>query len=155
MSTYYPPGAFFFSVMLIGAGAGGSAPNADGSFQEVSGIQAELETETVTEGGENRFAYHLPRNVRYPNLVLKRGVVGKGSALADWMAATFDSGLAVPITPKDLLVSVLDQNRNPLLSWTFHAAYPIRWQLASLESMENKVLIETLELSYNYFDRMS
>src|SRR5690242_1327286 len=125
MSVYYPPGAFFFSVTLIGAGAGGSAPNADASFQEVSGIQAELEADSVTEGGENRFAYRLPRNVRYPNLVLKRGVVSSGSALADWMTTTFTSDLAVPIAPQDLLVSVLDENRNPLMAWTFHSAYPL------------------------------
>lgn len=153
--AYYPPGAFYFSVTLMGAGAGGRSPNADGSFQEVSGIQAELETETVTEGGENRFAYRLPRHVRYPNLVLRRGVVTSGSALGDWVTSTFASGLSIPIGPKDLLVSVLNENAAPLLSWTFHGAFPIRWELATLESTQNKILIETLELSYNYFNRTS
>ena len=32
-----------------------------------------MEIETVVEGGENRFVHRLPKPVKHPNLVLKRG----------------------------------------------------------------------------------
>jgi phage tail-like protein len=151
---YYPPGAFYFSVSTISDGAASLLPSLDASFQEVSGIEAEFETEAVEEGGENRFAYRLPRFVRYPNLVLKRGVVPFGSSLADWLTATLGSGLAVPIVPKDLMVTLLTAIGIPLIAWTFVRAYPVHWQLDSLSSTDNKVLIETLQLNYNYFNRV-
>jgi len=153
--TYYPPGAFYFSVQVIGAGAGAPAASVDASFQEVSGIQAELEVQTVVEGGENRFAYRLPRYVKYPNLVLRRGAVTSGSTLVDWVTATLGSGLAKPVEPRDLMVSLLNSAGSPLISWTFVRAYPVKWDLAPLDSTQNKVLIESLELAYNYFNRVA
>ena len=156
MSTiFYPPAAFFFSVQVIGSGAGSPASSVDASFQEVSGIQAELEVQTVVEGGENRFAYRLPRYVKYPNLVLRRGAVTKGSTLGDWVTSTLGTGLAKPVEPRDLMVNLLNTTGSPLLSWTFVRAYPVKWDLAPLESMQNKVLIESLELAYNYFNRVA
>lgn len=154
VEPYYPPGAFYFSVTTMGAGATSGGTEIDASFQEVSGIKAEFETQTVVEGGENRFAWRLPKNVKYPNLVLKRGAVAKGSALGDWVVATLGSGLATPIVPKDLMVTLLDSKGTPLIAWTFVRAWPLRWELAALTSTENKVLIETLEFSYNYFNRV-
>jgi phage tail-like protein len=151
---YYPPGAFYFSVTTMVPGKAPAGTEIDSGFQEVTGIQAGYDTETVVEGGENRFVWRLPKAVKYPNLVLKRGAVAKGSALGQWVIDTLGSGLAVPIAPKDLMVSLLDAAGNPLISWTFVRAWPLRWELASLTSTDNKVLIETLEMSYNYFTRL-
>jgi phage tail-like protein len=151
---YYPPGAFYFRVSVIRAGAGPGGPEIDSSFQEVSGLQAEFEVETVVEGGQNKFAWRLPRYVRYPNLVLKRGAVVKGSTLGAWMQKAFSEGLSNPIQPKDLTVTLLDVKGTPLMSWMVVQAYPLRWELAPLSSDENKVLIETLELAYCFFSRV-
>ena len=41
-----PPVAFYFNVTFEGL--------IETSFQEVSGLQLEMETETIKEGGENR-----------------------------------------------------------------------------------------------------
>jgi len=149
--VYYPPGAFYFSVSMVGASQAGI----DASFQEVSGIEATLDVENVEEGGENRFSHRLPRIVKYPNLVLKRGLVTSGSLLADWLTSTLAAGLAQPVVPKDLLVTLLNMRKSPLLSWTFTRAFPLRWELAQLNSERNEVLIETLELSYDYFQRVA
>lgn len=152
--TYYPPPSFHFGVAFIGATAGALLSNLDASFQEVSGIQADMEVDTIIEGGENRFAYRLPRSVKYPNLVMKRGVVTMASTLASWVEDTLGSGLATPVEPRDLLVSLLNKDSIPLISWNIVAAYPVKWQLAPLAAMDNSVLVETLELAYNYFNRI-
>jgi phage tail-like protein len=153
MEPFYPPRNFHFSVTVIGAGAGSQQPDADASFQEIAGMQARMEVETVVEGGENRFAYRLPRYVNYSNLVLKRGLVPNGSALTRWAAEALGGGLALPIETKDLKISLLNDKGTPMASWTFQRTYPLRWELAAFNSKGSEVLIETLELAYNYFFR--
>ena len=77
---YYPPPAFYFNLTVIGSATALFAMTMiDASCQEVTGIQAEFEFETVVEGGENRFVHRLPRYTKFPNLVLKRGIVTKTS----------------------------------------------------------------------------
>lgn len=150
--TYYPPAAFAFDVQLLGGGtASTTAGGADASFQEVSGITAELLTEEVAEGGENRFAHQLPQRNKYSNLILKRGVVTANSVLSNWTRETLESGLAIPIMPQNILVTLMDQTQAPLMSWSFNNAFPVKWDVADLNSMDNKILIETLEFSYSYF----
>jgi phage tail-like protein len=151
---YYPPGAFYFTVSILTAGGGPRTPSRDSAFQEVSGIQAEFETETVFEGGENRFAWKLPRYAKYPNLVLKRGLVTRGSALSTWVLSSIQSGLALPVSTRDLTVKLLNMQSQPLITWTIVRAYPLRWQLGDLNSTSNTVLVESLELSYCFFTRV-
>lgn len=153
MEPFYPPPAFHFSVTVLGARAGAPSPGADASFQEVAGIQARMEVENVIEGGENRFVHRLPRFVSYPNLLLKRGLVPSGSELAGWVTRILGGGLAAPVEPRNLKVALLNDRGTPILSWTFERAWPLRWEVGSLHSQDNRLLVETLELSYNYFFR--
>ena len=77
MSSYYPPVGFHFRVVFEGPFG-----DADMRFQNVSGLSAEIGTETLEEGGENRFSHRLPTTPKYPNLVLKRGMlIGSGLLL--------------------------------------------------------------------------
>jgi len=153
-NTYYPPPKFYFSVSLLGSGtASASVTSIDSSFQEISGIEAEFGVEEVAEGGENRFVHRLPKQAKYPPLVLKRGVVTKSSALGDWVSTTLNSTLSGPIVPQNLMVTLLGPDANPLLAWTFSNAWPLKWVTSSLNSSENEVLTESLEFSYSYFTR--
>lgn len=153
---YYPPGAFYFAVSILGSGTALSVlTDIDASFQEISGIQAEFGVEEVAEGGENRFVHRLPLPAKYSNLVLKRGVVTKTSFLAEWFGQTVGSGLSLPILTQNVLVNLLGPEGTPLIAWIFVNAWPVRWDVGPLDSMDNKVLIETLELSYNYFERFN
>ena len=47
----------------------------DVRFTEVGGLSLEVTTEEVAEGGENRFIQKYPGRVKYPELVLKRGLL--------------------------------------------------------------------------------
>lgn len=153
--TPYPPPAFYFGV-VVGGGSGSpssGSPAVDGSFQDVSGIESEIDIEEVPEGGENRFVHRLPGRVKYPNLVLKRGLVTKDSLLANWFAETVGSNYVQPVEPRSVQVNLLGDDHYPRVSWFFDHAYPVKWQLGSLNSETNGVAVETLELAYNFFVR--
>lgn len=146
MSSFeYPPVGFRFSVRFA------SNSDADASFAEVSGISAEVTTEEVIEGGENRFKHRLPLHVSYPPLVLKRGVAVSNSPLVKWVYNTIDLGFNAPIIPRDLTVHLLDESNKPLLSWTFENAFPIKYEISGLKADSNQLAIETIELSYKRF----
>jgi phage tail-like protein len=165
---YYPTGAFYFSVkvldpvtlgslaMNLATGDFGSILSSiDASFQEVSGIESQFDVEEVREGGENRFVHRLPRYTKYSNLVLKRGVVTKLSFLAEWFGLTIGASLSLPIVPMNVLVMLLNNEGWPAIAWFFANAYPVRWEIAPMDSMDNKILTEKLEFSYNYFQRLN
>jgi phage tail-like protein len=152
--TIYPLPAFYFTLRVLHK-PGIEIPHSeiDASFQEISGIAAELDTESVVEGGENRFVHRLPKQPKYPNLVLKRGVTAKESFLAEWTAKTLASDLTSPIQPHDLMVTLLNERGDPAMTWTFANAYPVKYGVSALSSQEDKILIETLEFVYSYFKR--
>jgi len=153
---YYPPGGFHFEVAVLGSMTAPAANTSiDASFQEVSGIEAHFDVDPVAEGGENRFVHKLPKPTQYSDLVLKRGIVTEDSFLAEWVGETIGSGLSVPIIPQNLLVTLLNGEGTPTIAWGFVNAYPLKWEVAPMKSMENQVLTETLVFSYNYFERVN
>lgn len=123
----------------------------DTSFQEVSGLSKEMNTEDIVGGGENRFKYRLPTTTVFQNLVLKRGVSKKDSPLLTWCSDTLEDGFTKAITPKDIHVKLLNSKGNPCMAWNFMKAYPVKWSGAELNSEKNALFIETIELAYQYF----
>ncbi len=138
---------FYFSVSFTG-----QSGKRDAAFQEVTGISKTLNTEEIVSGGENRFKYRLPTQVSFENLTLKRGIVLMKSPLIDWCQQTLDNGLAMAIKPKDVIVKLLNADGQACQSWTFVKAYPVKWSVSELSSEKNALLIETMELSFQYFN---
>lgn len=146
--VYVPPVAFSFRVAIDGA-------ESDTSFQEVSGFQVDIETEDVVEGGQNRFVHKLPTRTKYSNLVLKRGVVTKSSAFGTWVAQAMSRGLVRQNDAKTIVVQLLDETRAPVVVWKVFGAYPLRWEHSQLNSRSEEVLTETIELTYQFFQRQN
>ncbi len=138
------PVAFYFKVSV------GGVLDKDTSFQEVSGIGAQMDTEEFSEGGENRFVYQLPKAKKHQNLVLKRGITLKSSPLVKWCKTVLEGDLNNPIQPKDLVVSLLNFKEIPLRTWNFSNAYPVKWDMEAFNSTKNEVAIEQIELSYTF-----
>ena len=143
MAGYYPPVGFHFSVEFSGI----SKKENDNQFQSVSGLSVDLETEEIAEGGENRFKYKIPVRTKYPNLVLKRGMLLDSGFIA-WVRSAVED---FDIQPVDLTVILLDENHDALQTWSIVQAYPVKWSVADLNAEENKIVVETIELTYHYF----
>lgn len=151
-TTGSPLPSFYFAVSF------GTAPrDADCSFREVSGLSAELEfesiVESVVEGGENRFAHKLPTSVKHSLLVLKRGVAPRNSRFVTWCREVLEGGLGQPITTQLLHVSLLNEEGQPLRTWSFANAWPVKWEVGPFDSTTNEVVMETVALTYAFSKR--
>lgn len=149
LDSNYPPSAFHFKVVFAA-----TAGNFDTSFQDVSGIKATIETETYQELGENGRVYQLPKPPTYQPLLLKRGIASSTSPLVLWCKSVFEGNFAEPIMTMEMMVYLMNENQLPERAWGFTDAFPVRWEVESFNSSENKVAIETIELRYNSLTRL-
>lgn len=141
---YYPPFGFYFSVTVQGfTGAN------EGSFQEVSGLSVKMTPMEVKEGGENRFTRRLPVPPKYENLVLKRGML-IGSTLTKWVQQSLT---LFSFTPKTVIVKLLGDGGAIVAAWTLANAYPVALKISDFKAQENSLAVETLELTYDYFQQ--
>lgn len=144
MTAYYPPPGFHFRVEFDLPDAGDD----DIRFREVSGLSMELEEETLNEGGENRFVQKFPVRARYPDLVMKRGLL-TDSAVRTWCEAAIRD---LDIEPTTVWVTVLNENHEPLQTYTFVNAWPKKWSVSDLNAESSDIIVESLELAYQYFE---
>lgn len=149
-TAYYPPPAFAFAVAIPGAQ---QQTTIDAAFQQVSGIDPKVEVEEAVEGGVNNFVHQLPGATKHSNLVLKRGYVTQASSLAQWADQTVGSSLGSPIVTQVLTVSLLGADGQPVVTWTFQNAWPVKWEVGQFDSQSNAMLTETLEVSYTTVTR--
>ncbi len=147
----YPPLGFFFEVIFQGENLDKEA--IETCFQSVTGLNVDMQTETLKEGGENRFEHILPLRTKYNPLVLKRGLV-KDSKLVKWCTNAL---LDFDIKPMDLLVKLLhnqgipSKKPEPLMTWNVVNAWPKKWSVSEFNAEQNSLAIESLELHYSYF----
>ncbi len=146
--AYTPPVGFHFRVEF---GFVAGVAN-DVLFQEVSGLGAEVTTEELVEGGENRFAHRLPMRAKYANLMLKRGLF-VDSELTGWVRNAIENLEASDEhQPATVTVTMLDEENQPVgSSYNFSGAWPVKWSSSDLKSSGNELVVESLELSYQYF----
>ena len=92
MPLVNPVPVFDFTVFLMNATpvglrgrgvAGVASAVLTGTFAEVSGLNAEMETEEYREGGRNTGPHKFIKWGKYPNLVFKRGVT-PNTDIWDW-----------------------------------------------------------------------
>ena len=155
MAIHYPVPGFRFVVSLSQTAKSGRDAIYDASFQEVSGISVEVPTEDIQEGGENRFMYRLPQPVKYPNLVLKRGVVVTSSEFSNWINSTLETGFAQPVRLRNIIVMLLGDLNQPLMSWTFEKAYPVKKEISGFGADKNQLLVESMEFAYQKFEEVN
>lgn len=117
----------------------------DLQFQEVSGLSMSLETEPLNEGG-NEIVYQLPTRIKYENVVLKRGMIPAKSKIAKWCRETLDKGISQKIELKNLKIELLSPTKmKPLMKWSIEGAYPVKWEISSLNAQESAIVFETME----------
>ena len=141
----YPLTGFHFSVLFDGL------PAQQYSFKEVSGLEVEMEMESFTEGGQNRFTWQLPKRARYTEITLKRGKLS-GSAIVKWCRDAMENFVFQPV---NITISLLNEKHEPMQSWHVINAIPKKWAVSNFNAEENAIVIESITLSYQYFTMLT
>lgn len=141
MDVVYPPLGYHF---LVSFPSGVSKDKIDVGFQSVSGLSVDRKTETFREGGQNSFEHVLPGPTSCSNLILKRGLV-HDSGLIKWIRANLEGML---ITPVDITISLLNEEHQPLVTWSIVHAWPKKWSVSDFNAEQGTIAVETLEMQY-------
>ena len=127
-----PVGELRFKVVLPGVELG--------RFRECTGLAAEIEVKDYNEGGVNDRVHKLPTRMKYPNLVLKRGVTYE-DALLKWLWKTQHEAQRINVT-----VSLVGADGKDVRSWVFNEAFPVKWTGPSMNAGSNQIATEALEI---------
>lgn len=124
-----------------------------GRFTEVSGLQAEIDVETIEEGGENGFVHKLPGRMTWPNLVLKRGLT-QNDTLFSWLNKSSGDGFngqGNKLTRSTAAVTLMSQSGKRLRAWELEGAFPVKWSGPSFAVSSSDMAIEELEIAHHGF----
>lgn len=146
ITDYMLPVAFYFEVKIDKI----SIPIA---FKEVSGLTAEMELETVQEGGVNNYEHRLPKQVKHGNLILKRALQPTGNQDVEWIKHIMQGDLTQIIAPRNIQIHLMNMEKKPIASWLCAKAFPVKWEVEALDSEKNSVLIESIEFAYTTLTR--
>jgi phage tail-like protein len=114
-------------------------------FNEVSGLQAEIEVQDYREGGVNEYIHKLAGPVRYPsNLVLKRGISEVEGGLWSWYCDVMQGR----IERKDVSVTLMNSAGEEKVHWEFRKAYPVKWMGPGLRATASEIAVESVELAH-------
>jgi len=123
-----------------------------GRFQEVTGLAAELEVKEYPEGGMNDFVHKLPTRVKWPNIVLKRGVTHE-KGLLQWFWDTRVSGVEANV--KSVKLTLKGPGSEDVRTWALQGAFPVKWTGPTLNASSNNIAIEQLEIAHHGLEQVT
>lgn len=118
-----PYGAFNFIVTLGGAQGDGGEGTIIGGFSDVSGLGTDVSYAEYRNGNEKfNTSRKVPNTHKPDDVTLKRGVVGSDD-LWRWLKGVRDGAA----DPRSVTISLLDEARNPVVTWSLRSAQPKKW----------------------------
>jgi phage tail-like protein len=132
----YPLPKFHFQVEWGGTRIG---------FTEVSGLNVETQMIEYREGSSPE--YHkvkMPGMQKFDNITLKRGMMKKDNDFFRW----WNSVALNTIERRDLTISLLNENHEPVFVWKVKNAWPVKVSGTDLKADGNEVAIESIELAH-------
>ena len=136
MAATYPVSVFHYQVEWGGSRIG---------FTEVSGLTVELQSIDYREGSSPEYQVtKMPGIPQYSNITLKRGVSKADNEFFQWLnTVTLNN-----IERRDIIISLLNEDHEPVMVWKVKEAWPCKVDGPSLNSTSNEVAIETVELCH-------
>ncbi|MNU56222.1 T4-like virus tail tube protein gp19 [compost metagenome] len=133
MATY-PLSKFHFQVEWGGTKIG---------FTEISGLDSELEVIEYRQGASPEYSkIKMPGLRKFSNITLKRGMFKGDNEYYDWL----NSVQMNTIERRDITISLLNQDHEPVVVWKVRNAFPTKVQSTDLKADGNEVAIESMEI---------
>lgn len=136
----YPLPKFHFKVDWSGTNIG---------FTEVTGLTVETEVIEYRHGAAPEYnKTKQPGLQKYGNITMKRGTFENDNEFYAWWDQTklFEEKGAK--FRRDLTVSLLNENHEPIVAWKIKNAWPTKVQYADLKADANEIAIESIELAH-------
>lgn len=150
VETEMPLPAFNFQVAIEVGDLGGRLL-CNGSFGDVTGLEASMEPRTIRVGGRNHGPAFRAGPVSYATVVLKRGMTAQGRDLWAWWAlfagtAGGAAGAHGRGSRATVHITQLDTERQPAIVWRLHDAMPVRFKAGDLSAKGSELAVEELHL---------
>lgn len=124
-----------------------------GRFMEVEGLEVTIETRTFVEGGQNSFEHQLPGVMRWPNVVLRRGVT-QGDTLFEWLQKSsgeqFDAN-GNKLQRHSAAITLMGPGGERIRAWEFDGAFPVKWAGPKFAVSSSEMAVEELEFTHHGF----
>lgn len=118
-------------------------------FTECTLPNLQVETMDVKEGGQNGFTHKLPVRVNVGTVKLKHGIT-HDIKLLNWYMLVLQGN--IKDATRKVSVVLQDSVGEPISTWHFLNAYPIKWVGPQLKAGDNSVAIEEIELAHHGFE---
>ena len=136
MASNYPLPVFHFQVQWGGNRVG---------FSEVTGLTQENQAIEYREGSSPEYSsIKMPGLRKFSNITLKRGVIASDNEFFKWLNTIRLNN----VERRDLVINLLNEQHEPVMTWTAHNAFPVKVEGPQLKAMGNEVAIESIELAH-------
>ncbi len=132
----YPLPAFHFQVKWS---------DAEIAFSEVSGLTIEHQVLEYRDGMMREYGpIKQPGLPKFSNITFKRGIIKGDNGFYDWLNTTKLN----KVQRRDLVIMLLDEEHNPVVTWTAKNAFPVKVEGPSLKASANEIAIESIEVAH-------
>ncbi len=135
----YPLPVFHFTVKWS------NDANSRVGFSEVSGLTQENQPIEYRDGSFPEYSsIKMPGIRKFSNIVMKRGIVKGDNDFHKWLLTVKLN----TVERRDLIVSLLNEEHNPVMVWKVHNAFPVKVEGPGLKASGNEVAIESIEVAH-------
>ncbi|WP_420386402.1 phage tail protein [Roseivirga sp.] len=115
------------------------------AFQEVSGLETETQVIEYRHSNSPDFStIKMPGLAKTGNVTLKRGIFVNDNRFWNW----YDEVKMNTIKRTTVVIKLLDEQGQPVMTWTLMNAWPTRISAVDLKSDGNEVAVETMEIAH-------
>lgn len=125
------------------------------SFMEISGLEMSFGTKKMPN--PNTVSVSMPNHITFSNITLKRPIAALSDSYTQWINDSFVylEGKTRQIKTYDMVIKLLNKDGKPLAGWLARHTYPIKWNLDSMNAMENNISKESIEMACNSLKRLT
>ncbi|MBK6731301.1 MAG: phage tail protein [Bacteroidetes bacterium] len=132
----FPLSSYHFTVEWGGTRIG---------FTEVSGLDIEFTPIKYRDGAsKEEITTSVPGLKKFSNIILKRGITTDDNEFFEWLETKLNN----LIDKRDIIIKLLDEQHNPVVTWKAEGAYPVKYSGPILRATGNEVAMEQLELAH-------
>lgn len=142
--TAKPFTSFNFRIELQLPGKSGALCAA--AFSECEGLEMSMQVKTIREGGNAVQAIHLPGNLTYGQLTLKRGMTDSFD-LWDWVESVFAPG-GYKLRASGEVILLAEDAETVRARFLLTRCLPVKIRGPGLHAKDSQLAIEELQLVY-------